>query len=238
MAAAAERAMWALLRRIKDLGIWARETKIRLLDLLVVSVGSYASQIWGVSFFDFSSVDSVLDNPLQRVVLHFLRIITGTPDQVSRWALLEDVGLLPVQARWLRHCIRHWNTCTSTALVLQDVLAADLQLLAQGMLSSWSGKFLKAMFDLGQFGELSWAAVMALPSEVLRQRQFSENTVITALKEHYATLLGNLEMEPRTAPSRHLTIVKLRTWMLPESGRPPHLTLHAPYSVLRTPLQV
>jgi hypothetical protein len=234
LAHAAERAMWALLRRIQDLGIWALDTKLRLFDLLVVSVGSYASQVWGVSYFNFTSLDSVLDNPLQRVILNFLRIITGSPSSVSRWALLQDMGILPVQVRWLRHCVRHWNTCVLGPPLLKDVLEADLHLFAGGMGSAWTTRFLKAMFDLGQFGDLSWAAVHTIPLATLSSRQFLEATVITALQDHYTTLLGNLDTDPRTASSHHLSVVKLKQWMLPESGRPPHLTLHAPFRVIRT----
>ena len=90
------------------------------------------------------------------------------------------------------------------------------------------------MFALGQLGDLSWTAVQALPPETLASRQFSEPTTIEALNAHYATLLGNLGSDPRTAPSPHLSLVKLKTWMLPESGQPPHLTLHAPHPVIRT----
>ena len=234
LAESAERAMWALLRRIKDLQIWALDTKLRLLDLLVVSVGSYASQVWGVLFCDLSSINAVLDNPLQRVILQFLRVITGSPDSVSRWALLEDMGILPIQARWVRHCVRHWNACVQKPGLLMDVLQADLHLFTQGMLSTWSGKFLRAMFDLQQFGSMSWVAVQALSPHVLTSRQFVEATVLTALKDHYGTLLGNLDSDPRVASSHNLTIAKLRTWMLPDSGRPQHLKLHAPFPVLRT----
>lgn len=99
--------MAGVLHRCMKLGILCVYRKLRMFDVLHLSVGLYASQVWGVYYLRFQNVQQVVDNPLQKVASKFFRNLTGCPGTTSRWALLENFGIRPVQARFLVHCVRH-----------------------------------------------------------------------------------------------------------------------------------
>lgn len=219
MAGAARKAVGRVKKFIKKLGIMCIDTKLRLFDILALSVGLYASQVWGVYYLGFSTMQQVFDNPLQKVMKQFLQELTGCPDTVSRWALLENFGFRPVQARYLVFCIRYWNlTCGGPLSSLsREAMAADVQLFKMGHKSCWSGKFLQAMSDLNLLGENTLPSVREMQPETIMAYRFPESVALEAVDRRYEELRVANVTDTRSTPSRGSVLTKLRTWMQGET---------------------
>jgi len=158
----AARAMWALVSKMHKSEAMPLHIKTQLFDSLVGSVASYGCQVWGVYYLDWRSDHCIFGkNPYQKLVLQFLRIITGAHTRTSRWVLLREFNRLPVQVEWATRCVKWWNHALTKGS--QDMagvtMKQDIALFKEGCNHCWSAMFLKAMAMLG----------MCSPVEVLKQ---------------------------------------------------------------------
>ena len=92
--AAANKAMWAMLRQVKDVEILSVLTRVWLFNSLVMPVLQYGCEIWSTEFI--RQPGSPLDNPAQRVQSTFLRQIIGDrlPKSISLKMLMAELSLL------------------------------------------------------------------------------------------------------------------------------------------------
>jgi len=145
--------MWAVLAKFEGLGIACVRTKLRLFEALVVPIGAYGCQIWGVQYLGLKDRE-IFDNPPQGVVFMFLRLISGCRRSTDRVVLLREFNLAPMQVMYGRLCARMWNRALSGRLtgVMRTAMVADVQLFRAQNAQCWTTTFLQCMVDLGLTG--------------------------------------------------------------------------------------
>jgi len=144
--------MYAVLAKCEGLHITCIQTKIDMFMTFAASVANYGCQVWAVTFLSLDNESCVLDNPFQKVVLTFLRLISKTHRTTSRWVLLKEFGLQPSQMFWAKLCARLWNRNLGrkAAPLPKAVLKKDVQLFLKGNRDCWSYKFLRCMAKQGR----------------------------------------------------------------------------------------
>ena len=234
------KAMWATHSRLRDLGINTFSAQLRIFDTMVMPICLYGCQVWAVNHLRFHSVHSVLDNPIQKVVLTFLRSITGSHAHVSRWALLHDFGILPVQATWMRLCARLWNKNINADNILGMVLRSDVCLMQYGNNQCWCAKFLSCMSELGLTQGKSLALLRTCNASTIYSMRFDESQILNLITQAYKDLFSPAhDGNPRDAPTRGAAMCKYLTWFSPQ---PPtalhHLRFSAPPHLMKLLMQL
>jgi hypothetical protein len=69
--------MWAPIVPMKELDIMCLDTKIRLFKSLVLSIGNYECHVWGPNLLMLSESCTFTKNPMQILILEFIRLISG-----------------------------------------------------------------------------------------------------------------------------------------------------------------
>jgi hypothetical protein len=233
MAEKANKALCALCATIDALGIKSIEVKLRLFNMLVMPIGNYGSQVWGVEYLRIDSEAHIFSDPLQKLVFLFLKTINGAYVNTSRWVLLNEFGFVPTQVTWCCWCARWWNKCLigTNGRLLQKVLQHDIELFQKGNDKCWSAKFLVCMGRLNQLGENSISFLRRGPSSNLFDLRFSESEIRQAFTLHYKTLQNVSEVDPRVAPSRGLALTKHTQWFA--SDKFLHHKFSAPHKQLK-----
>jgi len=129
------------------LSITLPSLRSRLFAALILPVFSYACQVWGVPFFSRSNP---LDNPLDQLQLHFLRMMAGVAGSTHRLSLLHEFGHTPISHHFVKLAARFWDRATALpeTQILHRSLLSDLQLMLNGCKHCWSYYFLTAMHNL------------------------------------------------------------------------------------------
>ena len=154
-----------------------------------------------------------MDNPLQKVVCDFLRLITGCHAHTSRWALLLDFGLMPLQTTWACLCARFWNKERASSSIAGRTLSADMQLFAKGSNLCWTARFLHAMATLGMTHGRSYTDMQTCGATALAALHFDESNIKLAYMNHYQHIHHGVPMEdPRSAASRGAMLTKYLSW--------------------------
>ena len=87
LSVSANKALMALWHKTRAMGIRNPDTLCRLFKIIVLPVGNYACQAWAVDNLNMSSAKRILDNPLQKVVIYFLRLLSGCSPNTCSWSL-------------------------------------------------------------------------------------------------------------------------------------------------------
>ena len=212
LAASAQRALMALNHHCTSIGVVSIETKLRLFDILVHPVGSYGCQVWGVDYFNMNTATHILNNPLQKVQLLFLRMISGCKKSTCRWSLLREYGLWPVQLRWICLCVRFWNKALKARNLDSTMMKSDILLFQRGCDDCWSAKFLRCMLQLRLVDATSFSALRRMPLEALTRLFFCETAVHAACAKIYEGIWSKDFVDPRAAPSRGAALNKYLAW--------------------------
>lgn len=230
----ARKALWALLSRIEALRITNLKTQLKLFQTLVESIGNYGCQVWGVDYFRVDTESHILSNPVQKVVLTFLRMISGAHNTTSRWVLLREFGLYPCQLHWVCLCTRFWNRLTSDPCIPigRGTLEADVELFRKKNTACWTTKFLKLMHSLNLLGDRPWSTLQDLPCSTIMSFRFSENVVRERMIERYNSIWHTRGMDPRTAPRLQYQVTRHGMWF--DAGHTRHLALVAPEHYIKT----
>jgi hypothetical protein len=109
LAESAEKAMYSVLAKCEGLHITCIQTKINMFMTFAASIANYGCQVWAVNFLNLDNEYCVFDNPFQRVVFTYLRLISKVRRTVSRWVLLKEFGVHTSQMFWAKLCARFWN---------------------------------------------------------------------------------------------------------------------------------
>jgi hypothetical protein len=221
--------MWALMKKFKTLHIYNLKTKVRMFTAMVASVGNYGCQVWGVDFFRMDRECYIFNNPMQKLTFAFARLVTGASQSTSRWVLLKELGLLPVQCYWVVACVKFWNNNTSQDMIQSIVYKAlfeDVLLFCNGSDSCWVAKLFVCLVRLDLTGGLGITALRRSGSNVLMRMKFSATGVKKRIIEHYKAFSDVAGDDPRVAPSKGVAIVRHSVWFLSDSLK--HLSLSAP----------
>jgi hypothetical protein len=220
LALSANRALLAMLSSCQASHAVSIPIKLRLFDILVRTVGSYACQVWGVDYLKLDDAKKILNNPLQKIQLMFLRSIGGIRSTTCSWAVLQEFGQLPVQVNWICLCARYWNKTAISNHLNGDAIRADVALFSKGNTSCWSYKFLKCMTDLDLCDGLSIYGLQHQSHETTLGLRFSELEVRNACIEKYNKVWGvhALNICPREVPSSGAMRHKYMAWFHDETA--------------------
>ncbi len=144
-----QRAMLAMLRRCRELGIDDPMLQVRLFDALVQPVMMYAVELWGAS--------GVHKGELTGDLVHrdFLRRLLGVRSGTPNLAVLAEVGRYPLQVFAAQMLLKYWNRLVGMdsdrlakrAFVVSAALAGQTARRSRHM--SWAGQVAAAIDSLG-----------------------------------------------------------------------------------------
>jgi hypothetical protein len=212
LSVSANKALMALWHKTRAMGIRNPDTLCRLFKIIVLPVGNYACQAWAVDNLNMSSAKRILDNPLQKVVIYFLRLLSGCSPNTCSWSLLREFDFWPTQMDWVRLCARFWN-CNIVGPGLQGTLLNnDVSLFLRGSTSCWAAKFLACMCTLGLIeGQSTYTLRQQNPLYFTRLK-FSEEDVVRACKLLYESRWPSPVLDRRQAPHSGVKRCKYFSW--------------------------
>lgn len=189
------KASFALRGLVLKHDLYAPELQLRLFDTLVKPVMSYGCQIWGADYSMYNTVSSALNNPLQRVHLNYLRLVSGASPHVPNIALLHEFKAAPLVCYWLRLVLRFWNQIVlNTHWLLHAVLLDNVGLAKSGLESCWSAKVITTLRKLGVMTDLSHSV-----ADICRVVDVDE--VVERLNTRIFQCLWATHLDPRSCPS-------------------------------------
>jgi hypothetical protein len=170
--AAANRARFAVQRKISSLKCLPPETQLRMFKSLVLPVLTYGCQVWGASLltlpppqpappspprYDFVPT-SARAAPIEAVQIQFARFVTGTGRTAPTWCLLHECSLDSVSTHIAGCVLRFWMTLRSPRSrghVSQHAAKADIDLMLHPgrhyMHTCWSYKVCLFLAELGRY---------------------------------------------------------------------------------------
>lgn len=234
LAARADRACMALKHKLKGKQICCPEVMMRYFLATVAPVGNYACQVWAVNFLSMDRMDQVFQNPLQKVVLDFIRFIVKVPNSTSRWVRLREFGLEPVQYFWVLMCAKFWNSNSQgqAGRISCGAFKGDIKLFCSGSNSCWTAKFLQCMCKLDLTQGMGEPALRGLGWDTLSRMVFSLENVKKAVLVKYDSFFNLNSSDPRLGSPGGLAIVRHRAWFRSSETR--HLSIAAPLHCMRT----
>jgi hypothetical protein len=212
LATAGRRAMHALLTRLKTARISQSAFQVRLFNVLVEPVLSYGCQVWGPDVLKGSlSLNALLSNPQELVLVDFLRIISGLPKAVKRSVLLREFGARPLYLHWLKLCARFWQRTLALppSRLLRMALIDNIQLCVSGCQDCWAAKFLLSMQQIGVLApttELTSVDTILLLS-------IDEGSVAAKAESFCNSIWAGLPANPSSAPSNKVVLATYHHWV-------------------------
>lgn len=147
--AAGQRAMWAMLGKLKHLEMRDLYLKTHMFDTLVKPVLSYGCEVWGPDALqDVSSADGMLKNSLQEVQTLFMRQLGKLRKSTSRQVMLKELSWAPLSAHWCKMVVSYWNQLTQLSTGQMRVVFHDC--VRMGCLHNvgWADQFLRMLRQL------------------------------------------------------------------------------------------
>jgi hypothetical protein len=129
LASAGRSAMFAMRRRVHELGAVLPEQQLRLFDVLVAPILSYGCEVWGVDLLNRT------DSASERVHRWFCRRLLRLPRHVSSAVALAELGRWPLHVHWAQQTARFWNRLLSmdADCPLQWAFQDNLALMRDGL---------------------------------------------------------------------------------------------------------
>jgi len=238
MAKSAGKALFPMYQRFQCMGLLSIDTKLRIFQTNVLPIAMYGAQVWGVDHLCCDSEYSIFNLPAQHLVFQFLRHISGCHRSVSRWALLLNFGLDPVQVQVARLCTRCWTQHSNDKApeLSHRILTSDVDLFRNGNDMCWASKFIRCMAYLGLTGGKSVEELRLLPTAEIMALRFDEQCVVEALNHQYQRFIPHQQIDPRLAPSEGANMLKFMNWFYDE--RCHYLHVSAPDHLLRCLMRV
>lgn len=225
----ANRAMWALVRKMEQSDTVPLLIKLRLFDSAVGSVASYGCHVWGVQYLEWRSEHHIFTrNRAQLLLLQYLRIISGAHARTSRWVLLREFNRDPVQVDWAVRCAKWWNKVHANGGrgIARMTLLENIQLFREGCQVCWTTLFLKCMISLGLVGEHTTNSLREQDVHAISSWVFYEDRIREAYRSKYTQLYWDTHCtEPRHRSGRHTAFIKHNCWYYSEKN--PVLKLNA-----------
>jgi len=180
--------MWVLVRKLEQSDTVTLLVKLRLFDSALGSVASYGCHVWGVQYLEWRSEHHIFTrNRFQRLVLQYLRIISGAHAHTSRWVLLREFNRDPVQVDWAVRCAKWWNKVLASrgGGIAKATLLENIQLFKDGCQVCWAAMFLKCMISLGLAGGHNTDSLRQMEVHVIGTLVFSEYSTRGASRSKY-----------------------------------------------------
>jgi hypothetical protein len=110
-------------------------------------VGNYGCQVWGVEFLNFNDDSHVFENPLQKLLFVFLRVIYQ--GVIGAYTLLLEFGFTQYQMQYARLCAHYWNKSLEGSSLSGKHFKANILLFSSGNQICWTEHFLRCTNKLG-----------------------------------------------------------------------------------------
>jgi hypothetical protein len=232
LAAAGRKAMHALLSMCKRHHLVQPDIKLRLFDVLVEPVLSYACQVWGPFVFD-GRLDKPLCTATEKVQLDFVRIMAGVGGTVKQELLLWDTLRTPIMWHWVALAVRFWARLAQPeahGTLSAMALRSDVALMLAGCKQCWVFKLFNTLSHLGVLDRGLWQpGVAAQPTvQSILQIALQEEAVKLALRQKWeapVTECWARQVDPRSAdcPSDQVMCATYAAWVRHAERTPPHL---------------
>jgi hypothetical protein len=226
-AAAARAAMHNSNARCAALGVEAAPLRLRLFSIMVDSVLSYGSEVWGMQLAAAGAAgcsSSPAGSRPERLHLAYLRRLLGVRQGTPNAVVLAEAGERPLWQRWLLRSVRLWNTAVAaeqSSLLRRAVAASAAMAAAPGhrnpAAQPWAQQFAAALaaigmqLDLQQLEPISKTGVQAACHErQLQQLQAAATREGASKLQHYTQLVcgGNLTAASMGVRAAYLTDVR------------------------------
>jgi hypothetical protein len=254
LVASAQRCRFALQNRLKPLHI-TPALQVDLFNATCRSVLTYGGQVWGVSYLDLPTEESVIfpSSPLEAVQLDFLRQLTCVGPGTPNWCLVDDCGAHSIQSHLAKMVCSFWNAmrCSDDDSMLSASMVADVHLMTDHCRTCWTYKVCRFLVLLSKavpqgrhlISERYWSALLDDPSPHHHQWRFLEGSreYFINLKINVPKVLDRLaafwraridagsKPEPLTAPRGVVaTYVHFVGPRDPKRRRRPHMTSYLP----------
>jgi len=211
--------VWAAWNKIQGLQIGCIKLQLVIVKALVMPVACYACQVWGVDFLKFDSENNILDTPPQKVMLFVLRLISGCFSKVSRWNLLKEFGLLPIQVHILKCIVKVWNKGLESTGPLHKTLKADVDLFRRGSNTCWAARFLQCIVKLDAIPGQNMSSLRELTVEQICSYKFNIKCLTHKLEDKYKVFEPDMHNCPRSCASRGAARVKYNAWFRSEENK-------------------
>lgn len=141
------KALWAMMARLKVLGIKDIYLKNHLFRTLVQPILVYCSEVWAPKLLQcITSADTMLKNKVQQVQDVYTRRVGGLRNKgVRREVVLREFGMDPISRSWMMAVVRYWNRVVDLPRT-ELVKVAMIDSLRRGVNGSWGSQVLN-MFD-------------------------------------------------------------------------------------------
>jgi sorting nexin-29 len=248
LAGAGSKAMHAVLGRCRRANLTQFDIKLRMFDVLVEPVLSYASHIWGPLAFQKHLRARPYATDSEKVHTSYLRIMAGAGRSASLDVLYRDLHRLPVMYHWVILAVRWWNRMSAAhggelALACCAWLE-DVKLALAGCSACWASMLLHTLSSL-QLVDCTWRTQGL--DWVLGQR-WEEDAVKQALAALFQDRWrGPFDHDPRLAPSLGVSMCQHSRWVYPvdptvdcytRADAPKHTRLCLPFARLRNYAQL
>jgi hypothetical protein len=218
-AAKANKAIWAAWNRIQALQISNIKMQLTIVKTLVMPIACYGCQVWGVDYLRTDSEHHILNTPTQKVLLFILRLMSGCFSKVSRWNLLREFGIVPIQVHFLKCVIRLWNKGLDSTSTVRKTLLSDIALFCAGSNTCWTSKLFNCLTNLDAVGGLNINGLRNMQPEQLCRFRFNEKTLVESMTNKYSFFQPDMHQCPRNCASRGAIRVKYENWFYNPTNR-------------------
>jgi len=249
LAAAARRAMWAMLSRFKLAGMTNIFMKLRMYKALVLPIMEYCSEVWSPDLLhNCTSIERLWDNELQKVQSCFLRQLGNLRRTVKTTVLHKEFCMPPVAQGWVRASLALWSRLKAAPVDSLLGLATRMSLRMsrtpdranKRFKRAWAGRFVGMVHSIASSGRDPTGALRSFVDAQLSHvpvlsadGTFVEHDTapllaapVTQIWNAWDRLLRapwdavKETVDPRTAPSEQVRLATYNSWFTLEEEVP------------------
>lgn len=210
LAAAANRARFAVQARLPRLGLPTAELRIRVGSIMIRPVASYGCQVWAPRLL---TDQKATNNCLEQVHTAYLRFVTGGHMRVAGAALRAEACSQAYATHWAYLCCRFWNSLAChTGWLAHHALADNVRLMLQGCRNCWAYHFLDFAYRIGLIDTDPKTYRMDGFDQIMALR-LTDHEAKAKISEWADRLWVGLDIDPRTCPSVNATLCTYERWM-------------------------
>jgi len=141
--------------------------------------------VWGVDWLRIDNEHHIMCNPVQDVILLFIRLLVGCHKRTSKWNLLTEFQLQPIQVFFAKCCAKFWNEGLNGKTTVKFFLEADIKLFLNANDTCWTTKFLSCMCSIGIAPTSTIAGAKQSTWEEIRNWRFDSGRITYAFVDKY-----------------------------------------------------
>ena len=244
---AGQRAMFALIRKLRRKGLMIPRIALRCFTTQIRSILSYGAQVWGPLFIlqlvegrpDINGrscyFEKSLGNRMVALQKRFLRILAGVglaPDRL----LFREFGQQPMHTHWAALIYRFWNKLVKAeGSIHHNVLREEIRIALRSNLSykGWGSQVLKGLTSLGYDFGIPPELGLEEQVDIISKRELNIGSILHTLDQRFDDDWANFRL--RTPPREFVSdgnkpgvkMCRYTHWM----GTPTHMQGYIPAKV-------